>query len=448
MAGVAVALLGAHVGVSAATRAERSAGYLAFHLGLGIAFFAKGPAGWLVPVSALLVVLLAERRLRELLRAEFWYGVPVLLAAIGTWLYCVAQSPAGVESLRVMFWYNWSVARSRSLRRPGSPTPRATATRPENTCSSCRCTCCRGCRSRSPQCAAPRGWRMAGATGTAWRLALGAIVPATLALSFAATARGVYYGPPELGFVLLIGLYVANAGTALDRIDRICWRLTGALIALIASALAALAALLCFAPALRDPTGIALGAVALLGGAGAAWLALTPGIAAAGALPRQALALVVALVFAAGPLYHELNACLSLELLAARAERAAGGRPLVVVAADETTTAMAMLYLPTAEQPLLAGGPEGAVSGTALAALEASAGRARILWPVAGEARWDLAAWLGFLGYRPLAPSAPAALPPAFAALRVDCRLVRPGGRSLVVLAATEAAAPAAGACD
>lgn len=442
VAGVALALLGAYRGLAAAGTRPRLAGYLVFHLGLAVAFFAKGFAGWMVPVCAWLAVLVLERRWRECLRWELWAGVPLVALAIGAWVLWVAARPDGAESLKVLFWYNL-VGRAVPL---GAPAEFAYAAGHGNSPGKYLVelplyllpwTALAFVALRR----AARGARRRDAEGTAWRLALGAIVPPTLLLSLAATARGVYYAPPALGFAILIGLYVGSAGTALDRIERVAWRVTGVLVALLAALVGAAAALVCLAPAALSPASAALGAVAVAAAAGAAYLALTPRAAGSAALPRLALAATLALSVAIAPLYLQVNDWLSLERLAARVSRAAGAAPLVVLDPDETTLALVGLYLPAAASGAVRSADRGATERLRASLTPAT----RILWLVPDRAHWDAAAWLAFLGYRSGAPVAPAVTPPqGLGPLHVECLLLRAGGRAFALLAA-DGSTPAAG---
>jgi 4-amino-4-deoxy-L-arabinose transferase-like glycosyltransferase len=446
LAGVALALYGAFLGLTAADARARLGGYLLLHAGLAVAFFAKGFAGWLVPVTAFLVVVVAERRPRELARVELWAGVPLLALLIGAWVVWLDSSPGGRDSLRVLFWYNL-VGRALPISAPAEFTY---ASGHQNSAGKYLLelpfyllpwTALALAALRR----APRGWRAPGALGTAWHLALGAIVPATVVLSLAATARGIYYAPVLLGFALMIGLYTGDAATALDRFERACWRLTGVLIALLALGLAALALLLCLAPAWRDGASVVLALVALAGAALAAWFALTPPVAAAGALPRQALAMALTLTLVCGPMFARLNGWLSLETLSSRVLAAAGSHPLIVLDADETTLAMVQLYFPKSPPVQLVATGSGADPTPLAAALLASGGQARVVVALKDGARWDLGTWLAYLGYRAPAAAVPAPLPPALSGLRLECRLVRPGGRILALLVQADAPpAPAA----
>jgi len=442
-AGVALALLGAYLGLAAGEARARWRGYLVLHLGLAVAFFAKGFAGWMVPVCAWLTVVVLERRWRELRRIELWAGVPVVALAIGAWVLAVAARPDGVGSLKVLFWYNL-VGRAVPL---AAPAQFAYATGHGNSPGKYLAELPLYLLPWTALVLAalrrlPRALRRRDAEGTAWRLALGAIVLPTLLLSLAATARGVYYAPPALGFAILVGLYVGSAGAALDRGDRAAWRATGMLLALAAAAVGALEALLCLAPARATPGSIALGALGVTAAAVAALLALTPRAAGAAALPRQATALAVLLALALPPLYLTLNDWLSLERLAARIEAAAGPAPLALLDPDETTLALADLYLPPGTGRTVLRSADAEALGPALAALGPAA---RVLWLVPDRARWGAPDWLAFLGYRAAGPPAPRASPPAgLAALHTECLLLRPGGRALALLAPA-GAAPAPG---
>ena len=447
VAGVAVALLGAYLGLSAADAGARRRGYLVLHLGLTIAFFAKGPAGWLVPASAWLTVVVLERRWREFRSPELWMGAPLVLGAIGAWVAWVATRADGAESLRILFWYNL-VGRAVPL---AAPAGFAYATGHGNFPGKYLVelplyllpwTALAFAALRR----VPRGLRRRDREGTAWRLALGALVLPTLLLSLAATARGVYYAPPALGFAMFVGLYVGSTGAALDRVDRLAWRATGALIALAAIVIGVLGGLVSFAPAASTPGSVVLGAVGVAAAAAAAWLALTPSTVGAAALPRLAGATALMLTFAVAPLYLAINDWLSLERLATRIAAAAGAAPLVVLDPDETTLALAGLYLPagTARAAVRSTDPE-ALARTRAAIVPAT----RVLWLVPDRSRWHLDAWLGFLGYRAGgAPPAPAVAPPGgLGELRTECVLVRPGGRAFALLAPADAPPATGTAC-
>jgi 4-amino-4-deoxy-L-arabinose transferase-like glycosyltransferase len=424
IAGVALALEGMHRGLVASEDRERLVGYLTMHAGLALAFFAKGFAGWMVPVFAMATVIVLERRWRELVRPALWAGVPLLILAIGLWVVAVARRPDGAEALKVLFWYNL-VGRAVAIE---APKAYAYATGHANSPGKYLL--------ELPMYLLPwtflgfaalkrlvPTWLAPGATAV--RLALGAIVPATVLLSLAATARGVYYTPPLLGFALLVGLYVGGG------IGRWPGRLTAVLVALTALLAGVVAVLACWAPAGRTPLDLALGALAL--GGTIAILAITHRAARApDDFGRQALATSILLALVLGPLYWRLNGWLSLEATAARIAAAAGEAPLVILNADETTMALAHLYLGGTRFEFVDG------DGAGLARVRAAAaGHARVLWQVPGSGRWDGARWRHFLGYGGVAPpTAEVKAPAGLGELALVCRIERAGGRTYAVFAA------------
>ena len=449
VAGTALALLGGYSALTARSARERRIGYAGFYAGLAVAFFAKGFAGWLVPVPAFLAVIVLERRWNELWRAEIWCGTAFLALAIGAWVLAVERLPQGHESLKIMFWYNL-VGRVMPL---DVPPQYAYAAGHRNSFGKYLL--------ELPLYLMPwaalaigalrmgaRGWRQPGPVGTAWRLGFGAIVPATILLSVAATARGIYYGPPALGFALLIGLYVGGGRAAPDGFDRLCWRVTGGLVALLAVVLGALAALVSFAPAVRDGLGMLLGGTAFVAALAVAWLSATAATAA-NAMPRHAVAVAVLLSLVAAALYRPLNDWQNLEALAARVTAAAGHRPLIVLGADETTLAMASLYVPPGELHLVLEPGAGDAAGEARAALAASGSTDRVLWLIPDRARWGCADWLAFLGYRTAPePTADVAPPAGLGRVHLECVLVRPGGRSFALFASADSGGGVASATE
>jgi 4-amino-4-deoxy-L-arabinose transferase-like glycosyltransferase len=389
-------------------------------------------------VLAFLTVIVTERRWRELWRAELWLGLPVVVLPVAVWVACVVRLPGGVEALKVLFWYNL-VGRVVAL---DAPAEFAYATGHLNWPGKYLL--------ELPLYLLPwtllavgalrRAWRRRtadGAEGTAWRLALGAIVPASALLSLAATARGVYFGPPALGFALLIGLYVGKSDATLDRFDRACWTGTVMLICALAVGLGALGVLAACAPAWSDGVTLVQGGMGAAGAAFAAWLALRRDGTGPAKMPRLAVAAALTLTLAAAPLVHQLNRWLSLATVAERIGRAVEAAPLVVLEPDETTLAMLELYLPRrgARTIVLPDAPLGIER--AATALAAAGVDGRILWLVPDRAHWNWQAWWRFLGYGGGGPPAPLAIaPPAgLGPLRVEFLLMRPGGRTYALLA-------------
>src|SRR3954464_4573895 len=70
LAGCAVSLLGAYLGLSAPPGRSKLFGYTLMHLGAAAGFMAKSAPGWLVPGTAVFDLILWERRWREFLRWE------------------------------------------------------------------------------------------------------------------------------------------------------------------------------------------------------------------------------------------------------------------------------------------------------------------------------------------------------------------------------------------
>jgi hypothetical protein len=267
--------------------------------------------------------------------------------------------------------------------------------------------------------------REAGATGTAWRLALGAIVPATILLSFAATARGVYYAPPMLGFALMIGLEFGQAARLGETAGGIAFALTRILTALLALIVGSLAVILSFAPAVRDTGHVLLGLIALM----AALYAIHRALRARGtrerALRDLMLSVCVALVLVATPLWLNLNPLVSLERSAEQIKTAAGGHPLVLLEPDETTIAMAELYLGHRPVTTAAEVSNGADADP----------NVRYLWLVSDRYRWKAAQWWAALGYSAHASTSPPVAPPgALSGLVEETVIERPGGRRYALL--------------
>jgi 4-amino-4-deoxy-L-arabinose transferase-like glycosyltransferase len=240
LAGCAVSLLGAYLGYTAAPGRRKLYGYLLMHAGAAIGFMAKSAPGWLVPGVALLTLIAWERRWSELRRMELYAGFILQVIVIGPWIYAVAHTAHGDESLRVLFWYNlagrftdvaapaayrYSVDHRNTLGKYFFELPvyllpwtalAATAAR--------------------------HAWgrvSIAGPRGTCWRFAVAASLPFLLLLTLAITARDVYAAPALLGMSLLIALEVGEVQRSASHDDRDPLRWTRRLIAAIASVLAA-----------------------------------------------------------------------------------------------------------------------------------------------------------------------------------------------------------------
>ena len=248
LAGCAVSLLGAYLGYTAAPGRRKRYGYLLMHAGAAIGFMAKSAPGWLVPGLALLTLIAWERRWLELRRPELYAGFLLQAVLIGPWIYAVAHTAGGAESLRVLFWYNlagrftdiaapaayhYSAGHRNSLGKyflelpvyllPWTALAAAAAWRARE-------------RVRLKW-AEAQDWP---GSGTCWRFAVAASLPFLLLLTLSITARDVYVAPALLGVSLLIALELSEAQrqASEDRRDHLLW--TRRLVAAIACVLAAI----------------------------------------------------------------------------------------------------------------------------------------------------------------------------------------------------------------
>jgi 4-amino-4-deoxy-L-arabinose transferase-like glycosyltransferase len=425
LAGVALSLAGLYAAITTEVPAARRRGYGVLALGCVVAFYAKGPAGWIVPGFATLTVFLLEKRWRDGWRSGPWWVLPLVLLCIAPWIVAVHGRSDGDASLNVLFWYNL-VGRAVVLDGAGDLT--YAAGHPNSlgkyvlelpvylfpwTALSLA--------------AFVRGFRyvrLPGATGSAWRLAYGAVVPSTVLLSIAATARGVYYAPPLLGFALMIGLAVGEESAATSPTRGSALALTRGLIVLYAVLVGAVALLLLCAPTTRDGLHLALAVVAALGTV----FSVHRGLRAGGTRDRVvrdlSVAVAATLVCVAAPMWWGLNPWVDLEATAQEVRAAVGDRPLRLYRPDETTVAMADLYLDHA---------------TALGHDERPADpNVRYLWLVPDHYRWKPAQWLRRLGYRQesvAVVSPPVVAPDDLPRARVEALIERAGGRRYAVLA-------------
>jgi hypothetical protein len=271
----------------------------------------------------------------------------------------------------------------------------------------------------------------AGGTGTAWRLALGALAIPFVLLSVAATARGVYFAPPALGFALMLGLYSAEREVTTPESPGPVFRVGGGVLAVYALLLTVIAALLIFAPRGRDGFAIASGLVAIVSGALAIGLSLKKTGSVRVFVVRQLLAAVLVLAGVTGPLYLRLNPLLSLEATATEVRAMAGSAPLGLYRPDETTTAMGELYL---------GHPADLTAAIDGPSHHRPVAAARLVYLIPGGGRWNLARWLGYLGYvsdaPPEQPAHPSLLASPVPGLVVAGIVERPGGRAYALLRA------------
>jgi 4-amino-4-deoxy-L-arabinose transferase-like glycosyltransferase len=247
LAGCAVSLLGAYLGYTAPPGRRKLHGYLLMHAGAAVGFMAKSAVGWLVPGIALLTLIVWERRWSELRRPALYAGFLLQALVIGPWIYAVAHTAHGGESLRVLFWYNLAgrftdVAAPAAYHYSGQHRNFAGKYLLELPVYLLPWTALAIVAARR----ALDRVRLPGPTGTCWRFAVAASLPLFLVLSVAATARDIYAAPVLLGLSLLVALqlseaqrHAAPAGPDLTGWTR---RLVAAIACVLAGALVMLAA--------------------------------------------------------------------------------------------------------------------------------------------------------------------------------------------------------------
>lgn len=231
---VAVALHAAFRGYTASPGGRKLLWYLLMHGATAYGFLAKSVIAWILPALALLAVIIWERNWRELRRGELWAGLVLQLGIVGAWVLAVYELPGGRETLRGFFWYN--------LVRRFVP---YVNTLPQSRFSE-------GHRNSPGKylielpiyllpwtalalAATRRAWyavRRDSPNGTAWRFVMGYIIAATVVLSVASTARGIYYAPVLPAFAVLIGLWAENHLLDPDPFERRMLAVTHGLVAL------------------------------------------------------------------------------------------------------------------------------------------------------------------------------------------------------------------------
>ncbi len=244
--------------------------------------------------------------------------------------------------------------------------------------------------------AARRVWRDRGASFDAHRpvrFALAASLPPLFLLSVAATARNIYLAPALPGVALLLGWWAKEALSAVqptqDRWDRLALRGTAALL-LLSTAVFTAALAITGADAWTTMTGrgafLAVSALGLIAGTSFALRAWT----SAGRRPRLALwSLLMAycslLVGPASQLYARVDAWQDLPATARAIGRDAAGKPLILLAPDETTRAMIDMNVST--HVGLIPGPIDAAAIGRLAAASAAAPQSLVVVQLPGRGK-------------------------------------------------------------
>jgi len=366
LAAVSVALYGAYTGFYAERSGERLRGYTIMHAALAVGFLSKSAVAWMVPALAILVLAAWERRWRELARWELYAGLALEALVILAWVAAVYRGPDGVLHLKVFFWNNLAGRFTHVDAPPGLQYAAGHRNSPgkyllELPLYLWPWTLLAAAALR-------RAWQTLRAAGAASRelrpvrFALATALPSLALLSVAATARDIYLAPALPGFALLLGWWASRESH--DRWDVRALRGTAYLM------LAAMLAFICAGAVLIAPSApdgsVAIAAIGVLA---AAVLAIRADSAARHDRPRHAqLALLLAycllLIVPAWPLYREVDAWQDLESVARSIESDGRGRPLILMAPDETTQAVIDMYARGDAE--LVPGPFGAAALTEL----------------------------------------------------------------------------------
>jgi 4-amino-4-deoxy-L-arabinose transferase-like glycosyltransferase len=348
LASVSAALLGGYIGFYAASRNERLRGYGLMHAALGLGFLCKSAVAWMVPALAILTLSIWEKRWRELLRWELYVGLLLQAAMILTWVWFVYAGADGPAHLKVFFWNNL-VGRFTAIDAPAE-LRYASAHRNFPGKYLLELPIYLFPWTLLVIAAAARAWRRrkVDRDNRGIRFALAASLPPLLLLSVAATARNVYFAPALPGIALLVAVWGQEILHGLGRADVLWLRLTAAL--LLAAAAVSIAALAL--------TGIdawssldnraAYVVISALGAAGAVWLAVEAWAAArdraAHALGALFLAYCALLAGPASQAYRQVDRWQDLAKISVAIRHDAVGRPLILLAPDETTRAIIDMY--------------------------------------------------------------------------------------------------------
>jgi 4-amino-4-deoxy-L-arabinose transferase-like glycosyltransferase len=349
LAAVSVALLGAYIGFYAANGTERLRGYLLMHAALGLGFLCKSAVAWMVPAMAILTLSIWERRLRELFRWELYAGLLLQAALILSWVWFVYRGEDGLAHLKVFFWNNL-VGRFAPVDAP-----------PELQYAAAHRNFPGKYLIELPLylfpwtllvlAAARRAWQRRRASlhgNRAMRFALAASLPPLLLLSLAATARNIYFAPALPGIALLLAWWAREILPGPDLWDARALRATAVLLLIGVGVFSAAVAII----GADDWSGLSahgmyvgiscagLLAAAVLGVR--AWKAVRDGtVAAQGAL---LLAYCALLIGPASQVYRGVDAWQDRAKVARAVERDSAGRPLYLIAPDETTRAVIDMY--------------------------------------------------------------------------------------------------------
>ncbi len=360
LATASVALLGAYIGFYGASSAERLRGYLLMHAALGLGFLCKSAAAWMVPALAIFALSLWERRWRELLRWELYAGLLLQAALILTWVWFVYRGNDGPEHLKVFFWNNL-VGRFAAVDAP-----------PELQYAAAHRNSPGKYLLELPMylfpwtllviAAARRAWRQRQTSlhdNRAVRFALAASLPPLVLLSLAATARNIYFAPALPGAALLVAWWARQILPGPDLWDVRALRATAALL-LLAVAVFIGALVLIGADSWNSmshrPLFVAIPCCGLMA---AAILAYRAWATARDQVVYCQWALLLAycalLTAPASQIYRQVDTWQDLGSVSRTIADKIQGKPLVLLAPDETTRAMIDMY--TSRSVLRISGP-------------------------------------------------------------------------------------------
>jgi 4-amino-4-deoxy-L-arabinose transferase-like glycosyltransferase len=207
--------------------------------------------------------------------------------------------------------------------------------------------------------AARRAWRARGAhfeDYRAVRFGVCASVPALVILSLAATARNIYVAPALPGAALLLGWWAKQIAARVETWDLRALRVTCALLLLSAVTFGAALILVGVDGGIDLPShaGLMLLSVAGLGVAAAfALRAWREAPEATAALRSLLIAYAALLIGPALQIYGQADTWQDLAQVARTVERDAAGKPLLLLAPDETTRAVIDMYARTSVQTIM-----------------------------------------------------------------------------------------------
>jgi len=399
LASVAVALLGAYIGLHAAARDERLRGYLLMHAALGLGFLCKSAVAWMVPAMAILTLCIWEKRWRELLRWELYIGLLIQAAIILSWVWFVYTGDDGPAHLKVFFWNNL-VGRFAAIDAPAE-LQYAAAHRNFPGKYLLELPMYVFPWTLLVIAAAARAWRqrrIAGRDLSTVRFALAASLPSLVILSVAATARNVYFAPALPGIALLVAWWAREILPGPDIWDVRALRATAALLLVGAGVFIAALALISIDGWHSVDNHAAYIVISALGAAAAVWLAVRAWAAArdraAHALGALLLAYCALLIGPASQVYRQVDRWQDLAKVGLAIKRDAFGRPLILLAPDETTRAIIDMYARTSVGTVP--GPIDAAAIDRVRAQAAAAPNSLFLVLLPGGARsFDLRSGLG-----------------------------------------------------